>query len=135
MMNVLFKKYEEQIRYLFIGGWNTLFGYLVFAGLYVELKHQLHYILIFTLSYVVSITNAYICYKLLVFRTKGNYLREYFRFYLVYASSFIINLGMLPLLVELLKLRLLIAQAILTLLSVFLSYFGHKYFSFGKYRT
>lgn len=127
-------KYREQLRYLFVGGWNTIFGYLVFTGLYFLLNRRFHYSLIFIISYVISITNSYICNKVFVFKTRGNYLIEYLRFYLVYALSFVINLGALFILVEYFKVHLLFAQAILTLLTIILSYFGHKFFSFRNTR-
>ena len=131
-MKNFIKKYEEQIRYLMVGGWNTLFGYLVFVGLYFISKEFIHYVIILILSYIINITNAYLCYKFFVFKTKGNYLKEYFRFYLVYGTAFLINLALLPLFVELFKIHPLIIQAIITGFTVIISYFGHKYFSFKK---
>lgn len=130
----LFKKYQEQISYLITGGWNTLFGYLSFAGLYFIFKHRLHYIPLLVISYIISITNAYLCYKFFVFKTKGNFWLEYLRFYVVYGASFLINMVLLPLFIEVLKTNLLVAQAIITIFTVIISYAGHKYFSFRKSR-
>jgi putative flippase GtrA len=131
-MMKLLKKYQEQIRYLITGGWNTLFGYLSFAGLHLLFEHRLHYIPLLVISYIISITNAYLCYKFFVFKTKGNFWLEYFRFYVVYGASFLINIALLPLFVEVFKANLLISQAIITMFTVIISYAGHKYFSFRK---
>lgn len=132
-MKQLIIKHEEKIRYLIIGGWNTLFGYGVFSGLYFWLSGSIHYLVILSLSYIISITNTYIGYKLFVFRTKGDILREYFRFYLVYGVSFLVNLASLPVLLEILHLNMYVAQALITLLTVIGSYVLHKNFSFkGK---
>ncbi|MGD9971110.1 MAG: GtrA family protein [Sulfuricurvum sp.] len=123
-------RHEQKVRYLLIGGWNTLFGYGVFAGLYFWLKDSTHYIAILSLSYILSITNAYIGYKLFVFKTRGNILREYFRFYMVYGASFLFNLVSLPVLIETLNFNMYIAQALITLLTIIGSYVLHKKFSF-----
>lgn len=118
-------------RYLLVGAWNTLFSYLSFAALYVLFGDRLHYLAVLFISNVLSITNAYAGYKHFVFKTKGNYLREYLRFYVVYAVALLSNYILLPVLVELLKLPPLLAQAVLTAITVASSYFGHRDFSFS----
>jgi len=122
--------HEQKIRYLIIGGWNTVFGYGVFAALYFWLEGLIHYLIVLSISYVLSITNAYIGYKLFVFRTRGNILREYLRFYVVYGAAFLVNLATLPLFVEILKLNMYVAQGIVTIITILGSYVLHKNFSF-----
>jgi putative flippase GtrA len=132
-MKKFLTQHEQKIRYLIIGGWNTLFGYSVFAGLYFWLSGSVHYLLILFISYVLSITNAYIGYKIFVFRTKGNILKEYLRFYVVYGASFLFNLVTLPFFVEMLKFNMYAAQAVVTIITILGSYVLHKNFSFkGK---
>jgi putative flippase GtrA len=131
-MKQFISKHKQKIRYLIIGGWNTVFGYGVFAGLYFWLSGSVHYLLILSLSYIINITNAYVGYKLFVFRTKGNILREYFRFYLVYGVSFVVNLASLPFLLEILHLNMYVAQALITIITVIGSYVLHKNFSFKE---
>ena len=127
------------IRYLLVGGWNTAFGYGAFAVLNYLLTGVIPYpyMVANVLANVVSITVAYFGYKFLVFKTKGNYWREYLRTYLVYGASCLASLAMLPVAVVLVGLvvpnRALvpyIAQAIILPVIVASSYFGHKKFSF-----
>ena len=125
-----FNPHREKILYLLVGGWNTIFGYGTFVALYYLLHHYIHYLFILIVTNIITITNAYIGYKIVVFRTKGNYLREYLRYYLVYGVSFIINLILLPIAVELLQLSPVIAQAIIMMLTIIISFLGHKHFSF-----
>ena len=125
-------KHEQKIRYLIIGGWNTIFGYGVFAALYFWLADTMHYLMILSISYILSITNAYVGYKLFVFKTRGNILREYLRFYAVYGISFLFNLASLPLFIEILKLNMYVAQAIVTMVTILGSYMLHKNFSFKE---
>jgi putative flippase GtrA len=125
------KRHEQQVRYLLVGGWNTLFGYGVYALLYGLLHRHVSYILLLVPANIISITQNYFGYKFIVFRTKGNYLREYFKTYLVYGVAFLINLPLLPLLHEVAGLPVLGAQAVAMAVTVVLSYFFYKYFAFS----
>lgn len=89
-------------RYLGVGVFNTIFGYISFAViltlLNVALPARLLYltvILASILSTPLNITVAYFGYKLIVFRTKGNYLGEWLKCFAVYGT------GMIPGLVAL----------------------------------
>lgn len=130
-MRNIYRKYEEKIWYVIAGGWNTLIGYLVFAILYYFLSHKIHYLIILVFSYIVSITNAYVSYKYLVFKTKGNYLREYLRFYLVYGTSFLVNIALMMVIVELIHINPVIAQGIILFFTTMIAYVGHKRYSFN----
>lgn len=129
---MLLGKHKDKIMYLIVGGWNTLFGYLSFVLLYFLFSEVVHYLVILVVSTVLNITNAYIGYKFFVFKTKGNYIREYLRFYVIYGASIVLNFVLLPVCVELLTMSPLIAQAALMVLGIILSYLGHKHFSFKR---
>ncbi len=131
----------EVIRYLVVGGFNTIFGYGSFALLTYLMTGHLPYPYMFAnvIASVASITVAFIGYKYFVFRTKGNFLREYLRTYMVYGTSILLGLVLLPVLVFALgfvirraNLVPYVAQAICTLLVIFGSYVGHKKFSFRR---
>ena len=101
------------LRYLGVGVWNTLFGYVSFAASLFLFSHLLPqrflYLAVVIASLVstpVNITVAYFGYKFLVFRTKGNYLVEWLRCFAVY------GFGMLP--------GLLILSALTKVLQTFL---------------
>ena len=123
---------SQVIRYLLVGGWNTVFGYCVFAFLYFMLSAKIHYIIIAIISNIIAITMAYAGYKIFVFKTKGNYLSEYLKFYVVYGLSMILGLILLPLFVEFLKLNVYLAQAVATTACISVSFIGHRNFSFRK---
>ena len=129
-----YRRHQEKINYLAVGVWNTIFGYLTFLGLYLLFNHVVHYLIILLISNFLSISNAYVGYKIFVFKTKGNYLQEYGRFYLVYGSALLLNFALLPLCVELFKLSPPVAQGGLIFLNVVFSYLGHKNFSFKNDR-
>jgi len=123
---------KQFIRYLFVGAWNTFFGYGIFALMYFLLSRWINYILIAIICNVIAITVAYAGYKLFVFRTKGNYLQEYLRFYIIYGFTMILGLVLLPIFVELFKINVYLAQALAMILCVGVSFIGHRNFSFSK---
>lgn len=125
-----FRHYREQILYLAVGGWNTLFGYLNFVALYYFLQARLSVMVILVISYALSIANAYVCYRYVVFRSRGSVLREMPRFTSVYLIALAANLVVLPIALRLLPLSAYVVQALFTIAVVLLSYFGHKHFSF-----
>jgi putative flippase GtrA len=136
-VSVFKQKYAEHrseahrvLRFLITGGWNTLFGILVYAGLYELLHDKVHYLLLLIPSNILAITNAYIGYKLFVFKTKGNIIREYLRFYVVYGVSIGMSFVIMFCLVDGLGLHPVISQIACVAITTVCSYFGHRQFSF-----
>lgn len=121
---------NEKIRYLLVGGYNTAFGYILFALLLMLLKDGVHYLIVLIISHVISVINAYLAYKFLVFKTKGRWLNEFGKFNTVYLGVLAINLVALPAMVELLGIRPIVGQAWFVIITVIASYLGHKHFSF-----
>src|ERR1700723_2812935 len=90
------------VRYLCVGVFNSLFGYISYVVILTlfdaALPSRLLYltvILASLLSTPLNITVAYLGYKFFVFRTKGNYLGEWLKCFAVY------GVGMIPGLVAL----------------------------------
>ncbi len=134
-MKQLYLKHAEKLQYLLIGGWNTVFGYSVFIALYYgTARFNIHYVVVLVLSQVINITSAYLLYKKFVFKTSGNYLREYCRFCTFYWLSFSVNLILLPALVELLWLNPIIAQGLLIIATAVASYLWHAHYTFSPHR-
>ena len=129
----------QLVRFVIVGGWNTVFGYGLFAAANYLLVDRLPhaYMLAIVIANIIAISVAYVSHKLVTFRTRGNVLREYLRFYAVYGVTALINLALLPPAVALVGVLLsrprhvpYVAQAALLPLNVALSYIGHKRFSF-----
>ena len=126
-------------RYLLVGLWNTLFGYGMFAAFTALLNPVVShsYMWASALSSVINITVAFLGYKWFVFKTKGNYLREWLRCMTVYGSGIVLGLIVLPILVFLIRHNTrfdaqapYIAGALLSGFVVVYSFLGHKHFSF-----
>lgn len=121
---------DQRFRYLVMGGWNTLFGYVSFVALYYALSGKIYLLLIQIAANIAAITNAFLGYKFIVFRTRGNLLREYFRFYLVYAIPTLLGMAAFYLLVAYLHQNAYLVQAAITFLTIVVSYVGHKTITF-----
>lgn len=122
---------DKKVKYVLVGIWNTIFAYLAFAGIYaIALKFRVHYMLVLVMSQIIGLTNAYICYKLIVFKTKGNILREYLRFYVVYGFTFLINIMLIVFFVELLHWHPVLSQGIIMVIVMIVAYLGHVNISF-----
>ena len=126
----LARRRREQVLYLVVGGWNTLFGYLVWALLQYLLHDYLFYLVIVVLAWFPAVLNAYLGYRIVVFRSKGSVWRELPRFSLVYIGTLIAGLIGLPILLHVLPFSIYVTQALYTMAMVVFSYLAHKFFSF-----
>lgn len=126
---------REQILYLVVGGWNTLFGYLVWALFQYLLHDYLNYLVILVVAWFPAVLNAYIGYRIVVFRSKGSIWRELPRFSLVYVATLCASLIGLPVLLRVLPFDIYATQALFTVAMVVVSYLAHKFFSFRGARV
>ncbi|SNS98397.1 Putative flippase GtrA (transmembrane translocase of bactoprenol-linked glucose) [Granulicella rosea] len=143
----------EVVRFLAVGVFNTVFAlgcYMVLVTVYGHLLPHKWILAVPDLASIsakpIGITVAFFCYKFIVFRTKGNYLREWLRCFAVYGVGMIPELIALPLITKgLLHFQMLglqhllhlprhpapyLAGLIVSVLTAILSYLGHKKFSF-----
>lgn len=134
----------QVVRYLLVGAWNTLFGYgcfFLFAKLFLHLmpsQPSLAASVASAVATLVNITVSFVGYKLFVFRTRGNFLLEYARSFIVYLPTLVISAVAIAPLTAILRHALpahaqqapYIAGALLAFFTVIISFFGHKHISF-----
>ena len=136
----------EVIRFLLVGGFNTLFS----LGLYSACVHGFSLLLpthgkpliadfASITSKPISISVAFLGYKFFVFRTKGNFLKEWLRCFAVYGVSTPVELVILPVATKLFLLPALthssapyLAGIVNAVVIASYSYFAHKKFSFKR---
>ncbi len=112
------------LRYLVVGGINTIFSYALFTILTLL---QLHFVLATLLMYICSIIFNFKTHGVITFRNKSNQL--IFRFLCVFIFLYLLNIGLLKIF-DLYSINILVAQAILTLPIAFTSYLLMKKFVF-----
>lgn len=128
---------DERVRFLLVGGTNTVVGYGLFALLELTIGQRVGYLVSLYLSYAIAVAVAFVLHRRFTFRVtgSGNVLLDFVRFASVYVVTLAINTVALPLLVELGGLVPLVAQAIVVVVTTAVSYFGHKFFSFRRARS
>ena len=126
-------------RYLLVGVWNTAFAYGTFALFTALLERYIpaSYLVASLLASVLNITVSFIGYKWFVFKTQGNYLKEWLRCLMVYSGGILLGLALLPPSVFAVayltgnpRAAPYIAGALLMGVQVILSFVGHRTFSF-----
>jgi putative flippase GtrA len=122
----------EQIRYLLVGAWNTLVGYVLFAGLVITLGDRVHYLWLLLVAHVISVLQAFALYRVFVFRVRGRLLGDLVRFWSVYAGALAINMVALPVLVEAGGVPVLPAQAFFVCVTIVTTYVVNRHFSFSR---
>ena len=135
----------ESVRFLAIGGFNTLFGVadsLVMVKLMlliVPTQPKTMGTVAIAISSVLNIGVSFLTYKWFVFRTKGNYLKEYLRSLLIYLPNLAAStLAVAPLTTLLRrwigqeKAAVYAAIGIIVIAGIIFSFFGHKNVTFRK---
>lgn len=121
----------NNLRYLIIGSFNTVFSYVLSILIYHQLKPYIHLLLISIITYALAISLSFFTYKYFFFKTKGKLFIEYLRFYLVYGLVSLVCILCLWIMVSFLFVEFWIAQGIVLLVAVSLTYFGNKKFAFN----
>lgn len=110
----------QLLRFLVVGGVNTIFGYAVFAGLILL---HLHYVIAALLAQICGVLFNFKTTGTLVFKNKNN--RLIFRFIGVYAFTYLLNIGLLKIF-DIYGMKSLIAGAIILIPVALISYTLNK---------
>lgn len=124
---------RRELRFLVIGGLNTVLGLGLFALFHALLGDQVPYLVLLAPTYGVGIPIAFSLQRTFVFDAAGGDWRvDLARYTLVQLSSIGLNAVLLLLTVEVLDLPVLLAQTVTIAVIVVVTYFGHLSFSFRR---
>lgn len=130
---------DQRIAFLLVGAANTAIGFAFFVlfdltvGAFFDDAVNVVVGSLATLAcaHVCSVICAFILHRHFVFRVRGHVWRDLLRFESVYLVAITVNAIVLPILVQAGMERIL-AQFSILIVTTFISYFGHKYFSFRR---
>lgn len=129
----LLARHEKKARFLIVGGLNTIFGLGFYPIAYLVLTSlRSHYMLLLVLSQIPCVTVSFLTNKHLVFRTTGNYHREFIKFATYYALIFAVNLAALPILVQTAAMNPILAQTLFSVVTITASYFWQSRITFTR---
>ena len=131
-MDFLYSIYNKlPKKFLIVGFLNTIFGYSIGLVNYFLFFELIGIIGVGILNNIINITFAFIMFKRFVFKTiNTNWFFEYLRSYVVYGVKAVVGIFVLWLFVSILNINIYISQAVAMLVTIFLSYTGHKNFTF-----
>lgn len=113
----------EGIRYLVVGGSNTLFTYVV----YLTLLAPLGYVYAFTVSFALGIVFAFVAYSSFVFRSSLKWHKLY-KYPFLYVAQYICGLALLSALIKWLGLDERIAPVVNVIVLTPLTFLLNKWF-------
>ena len=120
---------RQEIRFLFVGGLNTLVGYGIYALL---LCFHINYLIANTISTLIGIGHSYLWNRFFTFKSKEKASKELLKFVSVYVVSYILGTISLFIFKSILNISPYIAGLLNLIITTLISYFGHKNFSFKK---
>lgn len=130
----LYKKYEEIVNYLIVGVLTTLVSIIVYA-IFTKLFH-VNYMISNVFSWIVSVLFAYVTNKKFVFKSKCDSKKkvfvEIYQFFKYRILSFLIDVLLMYVFVELITLDDMIAKLIVQIIVIVLNYVFSKLFVFKK---
>lgn len=124
-------KFPEKIRYVLVGGYNTVISYLLYALFLWLMNSNFEQVALF-FSFIVSSLNSYWTQKIYVFNTKGNVKKEYCKCLISWGVSYALNVVLLFLFVKVLELNPYVAQFFALILVTINSYLMLKKFAFKE---
>lgn len=120
----------QKLRYLLVGGFNTVLGYLLFVFMVLILGWTYKAALV--TGYIISTNISIFTMRYYVFRSSGNLKREYAKAWSVYFFAMLINYAAMYVMVDVCAVSELAAQGVYTIFITVLTYILHKSFSFSK---
>ena len=99
---------NQKIKYLLVGSYNTLFGYLTFVLIFYNFSDVASHSLLLGITHFIAVTHNFFTYKRWVFNVKENLLKNYFKFHQVCLLLYIINLILFLCFTKMMNMNLLV---------------------------
>lgn len=128
----MFNKYKDVILYLFFGLLTTIINILIYALSTKVLG--IEYLASNIISWIISVAFAFFTNKIFVFKSKSNgkilMLKEFLFFYYYRLLSLILEMALLYICVDVLKINDLLMKILTNIIVIVLNYFFSKFLVF-----
>jgi len=132
-------KLPQKLRFLLVGGFNTVVSYILLNVLNILFSHILPNTnkvivtnLALVLQYAITINMSFITMRYYVFQAHGNFYKEWIKAFSVYIFMYLINAPILSFFISILNWEVWFAQGIYIIFATILIFILHKYYSFRK---
>ena len=133
-------RFPQKLRFILVGGFNTVFAYLVLNLLNilfgVLLQDTFSPVVIaniaLVIQYILTINISFITMRYYVFQSHGCWLHEWLKAWSVYIFLYLINAPVLTFMMTILGWNTWLAQGIYLIFSTTITFLLHKYYSFRK---
>ena len=127
-IETLWFKISQPIRFLLVGGFNTILAYILFGLFYYILK--IHYNISLILQYFLGVNISIFTMRYFVFQHTTHFYKEYFKAWNTYIILLLLNILWLSLTDIILPQYILLSQLLYIITTTILTYICHKYYSF-----
>jgi putative flippase GtrA len=121
---------DRRVRYVVVGGVAAAVYYMVFSGGWLLLSGHVPYLAMAVVANLVTAVATFPLYQRGVFRTVGPWLPGFLKFYAICFWCLVFTLVGLPLLVEIGRLPVLLAQAVVLVVSPLINYQVNRCWTF-----
>jgi putative flippase GtrA len=125
---------DRRVRYVAVGALSSATYYGLFSAVWLAGGGSIPYLAVAVLANGATAALTYPLYRRGVWRTTAQGLRGFFRFYAVTLWALAFNLVALPILVEWVGLPVLLAQAIIIIVSPLINYQLMRFWAFRRAR-
>lgn len=132
VMNSLLGKWfklSDKIRFIFIGGVNTVVSYLIFTVLIGIIGHSYTQICVM-LQWCISSVFSFLNQKFFVFCSRGKFLKEYIKCCHTWILSYIINVYLLEIFTHKICHNIYVSQFVSLTPASVMTYLFLKYYAF-----
>jgi putative flippase GtrA len=122
---------DHRFRYLLVGGSTSVVYFGLFWLGWHLLQGTVPYLGVTAMANFGTALLAYPAYRTFVFGADTTWLRGFWKFYAVYSVGLAVSLVGMPLLIEVLGVPVLLAQAVLIIVVPLASYLLHRFWTFA----
>ena len=136
-------KFPEKLRFLLVGGFNTVFAYAILNLLdwsfgKINTRNNWNFSpewianAALLIQYIITINVSVATMRYYVFHSHGNWQKEFTKAWSVYIFLYLINAPIMTFLMVFFGLKTWAAQGLYLTFSTIITFILHKYFSFRK---
>ena len=133
-------RFPQKLRFLLVGGFNTVFAYLILNLLNILfgwlLKDTFSPVVIANIAlivqYILTINVSFVTMRYYVFQSHGRWMHEWLKAWSVYIFLYLINAPILTFMMAILNWSTWLAQGVYLIFSTIITFLLHKYYSFRK---